>query len=120
MIKLTKGIYRAAFGLGGTVRCTFLFIFLILLIMQYASQPLTVFNTHQKSLPRFLSTKVDSFLGGSNAIYVDQMYSAWKQDPKRYFNALIIQRLFYFNFSRFKTRRSIQCACFLVSLFLQP
>ena len=31
-----------------------------------------------------MSTKVDSFLGGSNAIYVDQMYSAWKADPKRY------------------------------------
>jgi 2-oxoglutarate dehydrogenase E1 component len=28
------------------------------------------------------STKAESFLAGSNSVYVDQMYSAWKQDPK--------------------------------------
>lgn len=31
----------------------------------------------------FLSTKVDSFLSGSNAVYVDQMCDAWKKDPAR-------------------------------------
>lgn len=31
---------------------------------------------------RCLSTKVDSFLSGSSSIYVDQMYDAWRQDPK--------------------------------------
>jgi 2-oxoglutarate dehydrogenase complex dehydrogenase (E1) component-like enzyme len=29
------------------------------------------------------STKVDSFLNGSNSIYVEQMYDAWLKDPKR-------------------------------------
>jgi 2-oxoglutarate dehydrogenase E1 component len=29
-----------------------------------------------------LSTKVDSFLNGSNSIYVEQMYDAWVKDPK--------------------------------------
>mmetsp|Transcript_1217 Transcript_1217/g.1983 ORF Transcript_1217/g.1983 Transcript_1217/m.1983 type:complete len:1018 (+) Transcript_1217:119-3172(+) len=28
------------------------------------------------------STEVDSFLSGSSSVYVDQMYSAWKKDPK--------------------------------------
>jgi 2-oxoglutarate dehydrogenase E1 component len=32
-------------------------------------------------LTRFLSTKVDSFLSGSNSVYVEQMYDAWKRDP---------------------------------------
>lgn len=87
MIKFTRGISRAAFGLGATVRW---------MLLSYDFFHHTVWvstaNEHfsfQKSMPRFLSTKVDSFLGGSNAIYVDQMYSAWKQDPKRYFNVHI-------------------------------
>lgn len=31
---------------------------------------------------RALSTKMDSFLSGSSSVYVDQMYDAWRQDPK--------------------------------------
>lgn len=34
-----------------------------------------------------LSTKVDSFLNGSNSIYVEQMYDAWLKDPKRYYKS---------------------------------
>ena len=33
---------------------------------------------------RVLSTKVDSFLSGSSSVYVEQMYDAWRTDPKRY------------------------------------
>jgi 2-oxoglutarate dehydrogenase E1 component len=35
-----------------------------------------------KSSPALFSTKAESFLAGSNSVYVDQMYSAWKKDPK--------------------------------------
>jgi hypothetical protein len=39
----------------------------------------------QKStVARYLSSKIDSFLSGSNSVYVEQMYSAWSQDPKRF------------------------------------
>ena len=30
----------------------------------------------------FLSSKVDSFLSGSSSVYVEQMYDAWRTDPK--------------------------------------
>ena len=33
------------------------------------------------SSAKFFSTKSDSFLSGSNSIYVEQMYDAWKRDP---------------------------------------
>lgn len=32
---------------------------------------------------RVLSTKVDSFLSGSSAVYVDQMYDSWRKNPER-------------------------------------
>ena len=32
----------------------------------------------------YFSNKVDSFLSGSNSVYVDQMYSSWKRDPSRF------------------------------------
>jgi hypothetical protein len=38
----------------------------------------------------FLSSKVDNFLSGSNAVYVDQMFDAWKKDPSRYSNIIYI------------------------------
>lgn len=31
---------------------------------------------------QFLSTKIDSFLNGTNSVYVEQMYEAWLKDPK--------------------------------------
>eukprot|EP00601_Ochromonadales_sp_CCMP2298_P007503 CAMPEP_0173198280 /NCGR_PEP_ID=MMETSP1141-20130122/16605_1 /TAXON_ID=483371 /ORGANISM="non described non described, Strain CCMP2298" /LENGTH=1024 /DNA_ID=CAMNT_0014123067 /DNA_START=103 /DNA_END=3177 /DNA_ORIENTATION=- len=31
---------------------------------------------------RSFSTKIDSFLSGSNSVYVEQMYDSWLQDPK--------------------------------------
>jgi hypothetical protein len=31
---------------------------------------------------RAFSTKIDSFLSGSNSLYVEQMYDNWLQDPK--------------------------------------
>jgi 2-oxoglutarate dehydrogenase E1 component len=40
-----------------------------------AMRPLPLLNA-------LFSTKAESFLAGSNSVYVDQMYSAWKQDPK--------------------------------------
>jgi 2-oxoglutarate dehydrogenase complex dehydrogenase (E1) component-like enzyme len=33
---------------------------------------------------RPFSTKIDSFMSGSNSVYVEQMYDSWLQDPKRY------------------------------------
>ena len=33
---------------------------------------------------QLFSTKVDSFNNGTNAVYVEQMYDAWKTDPKRF------------------------------------
>ena len=28
-----------------------------------------------------MSTKVDSFMSGSNSVYVEQMYDSWRRDP---------------------------------------
>jgi hypothetical protein len=33
----------------------------------------------------------DSFLSGANAVYVDQMYSAWKKSPDRYSSVCVME-----------------------------
>ena len=40
-------------------------------------------GSKSNALMMFFSTKSDSFLSGSNSIYVEQMYDAWKRDPSQ-------------------------------------
>jgi 2-oxoglutarate dehydrogenase complex dehydrogenase (E1) component-like enzyme len=41
------------------------------------------------------STKIDSFLSGANSVYVEQMYEAWTEDPKRFVTFFCTSRVEY-------------------------
>ena len=61
--------------------------YLIFLILKKCCSTVKyVFNNigvKQSCISHF-SSKSDSFLHGNNSIYVEQMYDAWLQDPKRF------------------------------------
>jgi 2-oxoglutarate dehydrogenase E1 component len=50
-------------------------------IMKLRSAAYAAKRVVARSIVRTKSTKVDSFLGGSNSVYVEQMYAAWSKDP---------------------------------------
>lgn len=48
------------------------------------TQSQSISQLNKKSFAFAPFSTQDSFMSGSNAIYVDQMYSSWKKNPDRF------------------------------------
>jgi hypothetical protein len=60
-----------------------IFSFIVPSLISGLVQSQSVGQLNKKSFAIAPFSTHDSFLSGSNAVYVDQMYSAWKKNPDR-------------------------------------